>query len=332
MSLGEDSARAMARSIGVAIQGFADLLPALRPDIVLLQGDRGEILAAAIAAAHMNVAIVHMSGGDRSGSIDDSVRNAIAKFAHFHLTSCAASAERLVASGEVRERVVEVGDPAVDQLRAMELLGIDELAAEFGLPPSTPFLLATLHPVIDEVERAPHQMATLLEALAEVGLATVFTYPNSDHGGRAMRDVLESWRGRPFLRIEPNLGSRRYLSLMRHAAAVVGNSSSGIVECPSFRIPAVNIGSRQTGRTRASNVIDVDFDKDAIVAAVRRAVRDRAFRASLAACDTPYGDGRAAERTVDILRRLRLGSDLIAKWRRPEDPLLSPDALRDPQR
>jgi UDP-N-acetylglucosamine 2-epimerase (non-hydrolysing)/GDP/UDP-N,N'-diacetylbacillosamine 2-epimerase (hydrolysing) len=322
MRLGEDTDTAMARSIGHAVQGFADLLARLRPDIVLLQGDRGEMLAAAIAAAHMNIAIVHMSGGDRSGSIDDSVRNALSRFAHFHLTSNAASTARLVTSGEVRERVVEVGDPAIDRLRAADLLPIHELAAQFKLVPGTPFLLATLHPVTDEAETAARQMATVLEALGHLGLPTVFTYPNSDHGGLAMRSVLESWCGRPFLRIEPNLGSARYLSLMRYAAAVVGNSSSGIVECPSFGIPAVNIGSRQTGRARACNVIDVGFETDAIVSAVRRALDDCAFRAGLAACRNPYGDGRAAERTVDILRRLQLGSDLIAKWRPPGKPLL----------
>src|SRR5262249_54004466 len=163
-------------------------------------------------------------------------------------TSCAASTERLVASGESRERVVEVGDPAVDQLRATELLDLEVLGREFDLPAGTPFLLATLHPVIDEVESAAQQMTTVLEALAELGLPTVFTYPNSDHGGGAMRDVLETWRRRPFLRIEPTLGSRRYLSLMRHAAAVVGNSSSGIVECPSLPIPAPHIRSPPTRR------------------------------------------------------------------------------------
>jgi GDP/UDP-N,N'-diacetylbacillosamine 2-epimerase (hydrolysing) len=326
MKLGEDTARAMAQSLGRALEGIAAVLDRLKPDIALLEGDRGEMLAGAIAAAHMNIAIVHMSGGDASGSIDDPIRNAISKFAHVHLTNSAMSSQRLRKMGESTERIIEVGEPALDQLGSIAFAPIETLAQEFGLPPDQPFLLATLHPVTDEAHSAPLQMTTLLEALAELAMPTVFTYPNSDHGGQAMRDALESWRGRSFLHIQPNLGSRRYLSLLRHAAAVVGNSSSGLIESPSFKVPAINIGSRQSGRLRANNVIDVGFDKAEIIAAVRRALSDETFRATFAACKNPYGDGRAAERTVDILKRLRLGPDLTSKWRGASGPLLSSGA------
>lgn len=315
LPLDKDSSAAMAQSVGYAIIGVANILAQLRPDIVLLQGDRGEMLAGAIVAAHMNIPIVHMSGGDFSGSIDDSVRNAISKLAHIHLTNCDASTRRLVALGEVSARIVEVGEPGLDQLRTMDFLPIDQLTAELDLPRDKPFLIATLHPVTDEVAAAKKQMTTLLEALAETRMVTVFTYPNSDAGGRAMRDVLESWRSRSFLRIDPNLGSRRYLSLLRHAAAIVGNSSSGIYDSPTLKIPVVNIGSRQMGRMRANNVVDVDSDKQAIVDAIRFVLNDSVFRAALADCRNPFGDGHAAERTIDVLRRLRLGPDLIVKWR-----------------
>ncbi len=137
-----------------------------------------------------------------------------------------------------------------------------------------------------------------------------------------MRATLESWRGKPFLRIEPSLGSRRYLSLLRHAAAVVGNSSSGIIESPSLRIPAINIGSRQHGRARAANVIDVPFERDAIQAALHRALHDSSFRKQVAGCHSPYGDGHAAERTVDVLARLRLEPRLTAKWRAADGSFL----------
>jgi len=322
ISAAGDTGAAMAQSIGSGLLGFAPLLERLRPDIVLLQGDRGEMLAAAIAAAHMNLPLVHMSGGDRSGSIDDSVRNAISKFAHFHLTSCGASTQRLLELGERAERIVEVGDPALDQLRTLEFLPRGALESELRLPSGEPYLVATLHPVTDEADAAAAQMRTLLEALAQSGLTVVFTYPNSDAGGRAMREVLESWRAAPFLRIEASLGSRRYLSLLRHAAGMVGNSSSGIVESPSLRIPAINIGSRQQGRLRAGNVIDVPFEREAIVGAVRFALHDAAYRKELASCTNPYGDGHAAERTLDVLRRLRLGPELTAKWRTPGGKLL----------
>jgi UDP-N-acetylglucosamine 2-epimerase (non-hydrolysing)/GDP/UDP-N,N'-diacetylbacillosamine 2-epimerase (hydrolysing) len=321
--VGDDSGRAMAVSVGRGVVAIAELLEELKPDIVLLQGDRGEMLAAAIAAAHMNIAIVHMSGGDCSGSIDDSVRNAISKLAHFHLTNSDASSRRLIATGESSSRIVEVGDPALDQIRTMEFLPLDRLATELKMPRGQPFLIATMHPVTDEVEQAARQMRIVLEALEEFGVTTIFSYPNGDAGGRAMRDVLESWRGRTFLRIEPNLGSQRYLSLLRHAAAMVGNSSSGFFEAPSFRLPVVNVGTRQQNRTRACNIVDAACERADIIRALRYVLQDAAFRSALANCKNPYGDGRAAERTADILQRLQLGSALIAKWQPSAGPFLA---------
>jgi UDP-N-acetylglucosamine 2-epimerase (non-hydrolysing)/GDP/UDP-N,N'-diacetylbacillosamine 2-epimerase (hydrolysing) len=322
---GNDDGAAMAKALGGTVSAVADILGEVRPDIVLLQGDRGEMLAGAIAAAHMNVAIVHMSGGDRTGSIDDSIRNAISKFAHVHLTTCSASSRQLRALGEAAHRIFEVGEPGLDLIAALDCVEPADLASELGLDLSRPVVLATQHPVTTEADAAAWQMEQVLGALEEIGLQTVFTYPNSDAGGGAMIRVLESRRGRSFLRIVPDLGSRKYLSLMRLAAVIVGNSSSGIFEAPSFRLPAVNIGTRQHGRLRATNVVDVGYEKSEIVSGVRRALEDPGFRAGLAACKNPYGDGQAASRTVDILQRLRLGPALLAKWMAGEESLLCGD-------
>ena len=311
----DDSGKAMAEVVAHGILGIAAVLDDIRPDVVLLQGDRGEMLAGAISAAHMNMPTVHMSGGDFSGSIDDLVRNAISKLSHFHLTNSDASTRRLTDLGESPERIVEVGEPALDQLRTMSFLPLETLTAEINLPLGRPFLLATLHPVTDESDRAAEQMKIMLEALADLEMSVVVTYPNSDAGGRAMRDVLEAWRDRSFIRLVANLGSQRYLSLLRHAAAMVGNSSSGIIEAPSLKIPVVNIGSRQMNRLRAKNVVDVLFERDAIVKAVRFVLGDPNFRRKLATCRSPYGDGHAAQRTVDVLSRLKLNAALITKWR-----------------
>ncbi len=321
--LGEDSGKAMAQSLGLSLVTTAGILAQVVPDIVLVQGDRGEMLAAALAAAHMNLPTVHMSGGDVSGSIDNSIRNAISKVAHYHLTTCDASTQSLIRMGEDRGRIVEVGEPGLDVLREMRFTPLGELAAELDFAADRPFLLATLHPVTEEADLAASQMRIVLEALSKLDIQVVFTYPNSDAGGRAMRDVLESWRGRPFLRIVPTLGSQKYLSLMQHAAVLVGNSSSGLHEAPSFPVPVVNIGARQQLRLRASNVIDVDFDQSAIAAAVHRAISDPEFRRELAGCRNPYGDGHAAERTLDILLRLQLGPALVAKWRPRQADLLA---------
>jgi GDP/UDP-N,N'-diacetylbacillosamine 2-epimerase (hydrolysing) len=322
MILGEDSGKAMAQGVGLGLFGMSDVLGKVAPDILLLLGDRGEMLAGAIAAAHMNIPIVHISGGDFSGSVDDSVRNAISKFAHIHLTSCASSTQRLIAMGEAPERIIETGDPALDQIGAMKFMSRAELAEQIGVSADESFLMATLHPVTDEAGEAAGQMTTFLEALEEVAMTTVLTFPNADAGGRAMRQVLESWATKPFLRIRASLGSRLYLSLLRHATATVGNSSSGIVESPSFKVPAINVGSRQVGRLRASNVIDVGFDKKAIIEAIQVGLHDAAFRNQLANCRNPYGDGHAAERTIDVLKRLRPGPALTAKWKPSLGPFL----------
>jgi len=310
-----DSVESMARAIGQGMLGTTAVLSEIKPNIILLQGDRGEMLATAIVAAQMNLPVVHMSGGDFSGSIDDSIRNAISKFAHFHLTSCDASTRRLVQLGEAPDRIVEVGEPALDLLRTMTFIPIETLAAELGLPRGRPFLLATLHPMTDESDQAASQMKIMLEAVAALEMLTVVTHPNNDAGGRAMREVLDSWRGRPHIRVIANLGSHRYLSLLRNAAAMVGNSSSGIIEAPALKIPVINIGSRQHNRLRAGNVVDVACERDAIVKAVRFVLGDVEFRRKLATCRSPYGDGHATERTIDVLSRLKLDTELIEKWR-----------------
>ena len=322
MMLGEDSGKAMAQGIGLGTFSIAEHLNRLRPDIMLLLGDRSEVLAGAIAAAHMNICAVHVSGGDRSGTIDDSVRNAISKLSHFHFTTSEASTRNLAAMGEHPDRIVWVGEPGLDVLRDMRFTPVSELASELGLAADRPIILATLHPVTDDADGAAAQMQTTLRALERVGHQVVFTYPNSDAGGRAMRNVLESWRGRPFLRVVQNLGSQKYLSLMKAAALVLGNSSSAFLEAPSLAVPAVNIGTRQQSRARSENIIDVGFDDAAIAAAVNRALTDAEFRKGLASCRNPYGDGHAAERIVDVLLRLRLDAHMTAKWLPSAGPYL----------
>jgi GDP/UDP-N,N'-diacetylbacillosamine 2-epimerase (hydrolysing) len=219
MVLGEDTGKAMAQSLGLAVFGIAEVIASAKPDILLLQGDRGEMLAGAIAAAHTNTAVCHMSGGDYSGSIDDSIRNAISKFAHFHLTTCKSSTQRLLAMGEKSGRIVEIGEPGLDLIKQMEYIPSAELAEEFRLDLSRPLLLATQHPVTTESAQAARQITETLEALSELGIQTIFTYPNTDAGGREMAKVLRQYQERDFLRVIPHLGSTKYLSLMRIASA-----------------------------------------------------------------------------------------------------------------
>lgn len=325
MALGEDSGKAMAQSLGLALFGIAPIMEKTSPDIVLLQGDRGEMLAGAIAAAHMNIPIVHMSGGDYSGTIDDSIRNAISKFSHFHLTTCSSSTERLLAMGEMQSRIVEVGEPGLDVICQMTFIPFEELAAELEIDSTRPFVLAAQHSVTTEAEQAPQQIRETLEALAELGMQVVFTYPNSDAGGREMTRILESYRDKNFIRIIPHLGSQKFLSLMKMATVMVGNSSSGILEGASFKLPVINIGTRQHGRLRANNVIDVGYDRTEILNAIHFVLNDKGYRQALRDCRNPYGDGMTAPKTVDILSRLKLSSSLLAKWMKGDSAFLDRD-------
>ncbi len=315
------SGKGMSESIGHQLLGFSEALNELKPDLVLLQGDRGEMLAAAIAAVHLNIPVVHMSGGDRSGTIDQSLRAAISKLAHVHLTTCDDSSRNLAAMGESSERIFTVGEPALDGIAEAASSGESSLAA-VGLDITRPYILATQHPVTTEARAAADQMRTTLRALEEIGLPTLFTHPNSDTGGDAMLTVLKSYADRPWLTIIPTLGANRFLAALKHAAVLVGNSSSGIIEAPSFAVPVVNIGTRQYARVRAVNVIDVDHDESAIKSAIQHVRFEEKFRARLAGCTNPYGDGRAAERTVSILRRLNLAPELVAKWLPATQPIL----------
>jgi len=309
-----DVAADMASICGGQIMAMAPVIEQVRPDIVLVQGDRGEMLAATIAAAHRNIAVVHMSGGDRTGSIDDSIRNAITSFAHVHLTTCAPSTERLIMRGESPQRVLEVGEPVLDVIRTLDPVAPATLAAQYGLELGRPFALATQHPVTTEAGEAAAQVTATLEALAAIDMQTLFTYPNTDSGSADIVRMLEVWRGRRFLRLVPHLGQRAYLSLMKIAAVMVGNSSSGILEAASFQLPVVNVGTRQHGRVRGANVVDASYDAVDIGRKIAHVLGDPDYRQSLCHVKNPYGTGDTAGKTADILARLQLVPELVAKW------------------
>lgn len=326
MPVEDDSGLAMAKALGQGLQSVAEALRQTSPQLLLLQGDRGEMLAGAMAAAHMNIPVVHMSGGDRTGSIDNAIRNAVSAFAHVHLTTCALSSANLRAMGEDPQRIFEVGEPALDRILALDFPSRPELCARLGLAPGRldgPFLAATLHPVTTEAHQAAGQMGQFLDALEALGLPVVVSAPNTDAGGQAMRRVLEERAASSAVLIfRESLGFELYMGLLRHAQALAGNSSSGILEAPSLGLPVVNVGQRQHGRLRAANVLDVGHGTGDILAGLRRAVGDEDFRAACRACVNPYGDGTAARRTAEILERLPLGQNLLDKWRALDGPLL----------
>jgi len=300
-----------ARSIGTAVLGITDALEEFRPDVVIVLGDRGEKLAGAIAAIHLRLPVAHVHGGDVSGTVDELVRHAISKLSHIHFAASEDAAGRLIRMGERAEHVHVVGAPGLDYLSHFQPMSKQEMEADLRLDLSRPFVLFTQHPVTED--SAVGQMEISLQALEDADVQVVATYPNSDAGGKAMIEVLKRWEERPWLRVVPSLGQRRFASLLKEAAAMVGNSSSGIIEAPFFGLPVVNIGSRQAGRLRAENVLDAAHDQKSIRAAIECAMHDETFRTRARNSRNPYGDGHAGERIVEILTALEIGPELLDK-------------------
>jgi UDP-hydrolysing UDP-N-acetyl-D-glucosamine 2-epimerase len=295
----------MAASIAAAVDGMTDVLSDSRPDIVLVLGDRYEMLGCAVAVAASAVPLAHIHGGEvTEGALDDSFRHAITKLSHLHFAVSEDAAARIEQLGEEPWRIHRTGSPAIDRLLA--------LAPEDLELPDT-FLLVTYHPVTLEAGAESEQAHALVAALETVGLPCVVTAPNADPGHEPIEKILHAFCDRsPESRFVVSAGARRYATLLRRAAAMVGNSSSGLVEAPSFALPVVNVGSRQDGRTRCANIIDCGYGADQIATAIRQALHP-AFRTSFNGSPSPYGDGRASERITQVLENVELGPALLRK-------------------
>ena len=302
----------MCKSLGVLLLGLTDTFVRLQPDLILAIGDRGDSLMAALAGAHMNIPVAHIQAGERSGNIDGITRHAITRFAHIHFASGPDAAERLRRMGEEEFRIFMTGAPQLDELVNGDFATRQEIAERFGLDPERPLLLVLQHPVTEQFGDGVEQMEETLEALCELGHQAVLIFPNTDAGSDDLRLMIERYR-RPFMRVERNVPRRVYGGLMQAASALIGNSSSGLIEAPALNLPAVNVGERQRDRVRAGNVIDVPHDRRAIVEAVRRAL-DPEFRRGLANGDSPYlSDGSVSERIVEILKTIPIDDRLLRK-------------------
>ena len=308
MLLSSDTAVGATKSLGIATLGLADTLDRLRPDLLLLLGDRYEMLAAASAALLARVPVAHLHGGERTeGQIDEAVRHAVTKMAHLHLVAAEPYRRRVVQMGEDPDRVHVVGSPGLDQLAAGQLLDRTALEADLDLPLQPPVLLVTHHPVTLRDPSGGDDLRALLTALDHVPEATVvLTGSNADPAGREhaarLRDYAAS-RSRAAYRT--SLGQERYLSLLAVADAVVGNSSSGLIEAPALSTPTVNVGPRQDGRLRAPSVVDCGETPEEVLAAIQQ-VLDPAFRHTVRPEDSPYGGPGASRRVVEHLLSLPL--------------------------
>ena len=311
--LSSDTDVGMAKTIGLATLSLADCLGRMRPDLLLLIADRYEMLAPASVALTLRIPLAHIEGGEISeGAIDDAVRHALTKMSHVHFTSTFAARDRVIALGEEAWRVHRAGAPSIDHLRRDTLYTLEQLQAQLQIEVKSPSTVVAYHPVTiltDTTQEADE----LFTALREVSGQILFCYPNADAGSRELIQRTEQFRAhRPDTHIFVNLPALSYWSLLRQAAIMIGNSSSGIMETPSFALPTVNVGMRQQGRERSRNILDAAPDQADILAKIAIA-RSEQFRVSLKGMENPYGDGRASEKIVEVLTSVPLGEELLVK-------------------
>jgi UDP-hydrolysing UDP-N-acetyl-D-glucosamine 2-epimerase len=309
-----DDPGAIARAMGAAVIGFTDAFARLKPDLVLVIGDRFETAAAALACVPFGIALCHVHGGELSeGAIDERLRHAITKLSHLHFVAGDRQAARVIQMGEEPWRVIVSGAPALDQLKSIRLLPRGELETRLGRRFDAAPLLVTYHPETIEFAAAERHVVELTAALDGFDGQVVVTAPNVDTSHRTVRQHLQAWVSeRPSAVYVEALGTQVYWSLMAIAGAVVGNSSSGIIEAASFKLPVVDIGQRQAGRDRPANVIHAGNDRREITRALACAL-DPGFRRSLVDLVNPYGDGAAAARIAQTLRDVPLDATLLTK-------------------
>ena len=312
--MASDSPEGIAHSMGMGLIGFSNAYSRQVPDILLVLGDRFEMHAAALAALPFKIPVAHIHGGEETlGSFDNSLRHSITKLSHLHFASTEEYARRIIQMGEETWRVIVSGAPSLDNLNVMPLLTKSELKDKYHIDIQNKFLLVTFHPVTLEYENVEWQINELLAALDFCGLPVVFTMPNADTNGRIIRNLIEKYTVmHSQVQVFENLGTQGYFSLASYASAMVGNSSSGIIEAASFKLPVVNIGTRQKGRVHANNVVDINYQRQQIIDGIEQ-VLTHDFRKKLDNLVNPYGDGHAAERIVERLKTISINDQLIYK-------------------
>jgi GDP/UDP-N,N'-diacetylbacillosamine 2-epimerase (hydrolysing) len=305
MLLSSDTPLGMAKSTGIGMTGMADALNDLEPDLLLILGDRFEILAAAVSAALMRIPVAHIHGGEATeGAIDDSLRHAITKLSHLHFTSTDSYRKRVIQMGEQPDHVFCFGAPGIDSITSFKILSREELEKSIGFSLGERYLLVTFHPVTLGSAPSSYEMEELLAALSETpgDIRFLITLPNADTGGRALatqiREFTNSYPDRAIA--FTSLGQLRYLSAMKHCLAVVGNSSSGIIEAPTLGVGIVNIGDRQKGRIQADSVINCAPERGKISHALARAITPE-YQKTAAQATNPYGTAGASEKIAKVV-------------------------------
>jgi len=303
----KDDEASMSDFIGKLTADLTNLMSELKPDVVLLLGDRGEMLAGAIVASYLQIPIAHIHGGDVSSTVDDSTRHAITKLSNIHFAATEKSASRIRQMGENPDNIFVVGAPGLDSIIKCKD-NIDENYLKDKYDITKDFAIVLQHPVSLEIDDSSFQIQQTLDALISTDYQIILIYPNADAGGRSMIEKINEYDVDAY----KNIPHDDFIGLLSLASVLVGNSSSGIIESSLFKLPVINLGTRQQGREKAENVIDVDYNRDEILSALKF-IESEDYKKQLESCINPYGDGKACERICKILKEIELNDNLLNK-------------------
>ena len=298
----EDSGGAMVRAYAEAVKMVTYELEKSKPDLILSGFDIAANAAVTLAGAHMNIPVAHIQGGEVTGTIDESIRHAMSKFAHYHFAANKHACDRLVKMGEIPEHVFDVGCPSIDAILAVD--DNQDVVEKFGL--SMPYFLLIQHPVTSEINKSNKQIEITLEAIEQSSINALIILPNNDAG---YSSIVKKIKNSNVKSVE-TLSIDDYVNLLRHSSGLIGNSSSGIHEAASFNVPVINVGTRQQGRLRPKNVIDVGHDVKEIISAIRQCEKIKKAETTF---ENPYGDGKSSTRIVELLKNLEIGEKIIQK-------------------
>lgn len=315
MLFDSDSNIAMAKGVGVGILGITQALDRLKPDIVVVLGDRSEALAATISASLSNIIVAHIHGGDRAkAGLDDYMRHAISKMSHIHFPATESSGDRIRKLGENPDNIFVAGAPGLDLIKQFTPLSKTALSSELGFDLSSEYILLVQHPVSTHSEQARSEIQETLSAVTDTQLPVVIIYPNSDPGGRAIIEEIKlAQLSCSRIKAFPSVSREKFLSLFANCKMLIGNSSAGIIESSLLKIPVINIGIRQEGREASTNVLNVNANKDEIAKAIEKVLYDKNFNLQVQSCSNPYGDGTTGYKIVAVLESITIDEKLRDK-------------------
>ena len=313
MEQSDGSPCSRAYALGVCLSKMTEVLDDLVPDILVLYGDRGEVLATATSAITLRIPIAHLQGGDISGNVDEVMRHAVTKLSHLHFPSTEASARRIIAMGEEEWRVSVVGDNHIDLIVAREYTAPESLREKYGINENEAPLIVLYHPETTYIRDGYTDMCNILDAVLAENRRTFIIFPCSDHGYEEIVRAIKLYEDKPNVSIHQNIEAHDFWGLLAIAGAFIGNSSAGLIETPYFPIPSINIGDRQKGREHSNNLIHCNYEYNEMQTALKKALFDESFINTVRKCNKPFGDGYAWKRIVESLKNVELGDNLLDK-------------------